>query len=248
MQTQIELFHSPRDILGQPLDGAAAIVVDVLRASNSIITAVGNGCRRVLPVVELYEARALAVRLSAEGALLCGERDARMIPGFDFGNSPAEYVRERVQGRTLIFCSTNGSRAMVRAAEAQRAVVASFANLSATVSALKDASRLAILCAGRLDELSLEDTACGGAIVEAFCRQRHGACQLNDAAAAARALFQQEGKHLRDLARASDHGRYLVELGAEADIDLCVEVDRSTTVPQVLTGDHGLVTVVASST
>lgn len=243
MDAKIDLYLSPRDVVDSELKKSAAIVIDVLRASNSIITAVENGCKRVLPVVEIYEAKTLAVRFAGEHAMLCGEREARMIPGFDFGNSPFEYKAERVKNRTLIFCSTNGSNAMVRAAGAARAVVGSFANLAAIVEQFKSENHIAILCAGLRLRMSLEDTACGGAFVDALMRSRPSAWKLNDAAAAAQALFLHHAKDLAAMARASEHGTYLAHLGADEDIKFCTQMNHMTTVPVIRTESGRLVTV-----
>jgi 2-phosphosulfolactate phosphatase len=243
MEAKIDLYHSPRDYNDAEIKKSAAIVIDVLRASNSIITAIENGCKRVLPVVEIYEAKTLAVRLAFEQALLCGERDAKIIPGFNLGNSPDEYRAERVRNRTLIFCSTNGSGAMVRAGVAPKAVVGCFANVSAIVEKLKSENHLAILCAGLKQRLSLEDTVCGGAFVDALLRARPAAWRLNDAAAAAQALFLHHAKDLAAMAKSGEHGSYLSLIGAEEDVKFCTQVDSTTTVPVIRMGEGKLVAV-----
>jgi 2-phosphosulfolactate phosphatase len=243
MEARIDLYHSPRDFSDNETKKAAAIVIDVLRASNSIIAAIENGCRRILPVVEVYEAKTLGVRFANEHALLCGEREARIIPGFDLGNSPFEYKAERVRNRTLIFCSTNGSHAMVRGAAAARAVVGSFANLSAVVDRLRSENHIAILCAGLRYRISLEDTTCGGAFVDALIRSRSTPWKLNDAAAAAQALFLHHANDIVAMAKASEHGAYLAHIGAEEDVKFCSQVDGTKTVPVIRTDSGRLVTV-----
>lgn len=244
MEARIDLYHSPRDVNDAELKKPAVIVIDVLRASNSIIAALDNGCKRVVPVIEVYEAKTLAVRFASEHALLCGEREARIIPGFDLGNSPFEYKAERVKNRTLIFCSTNGSLAMVRAASATKAVVGSFANVSAVVDKLKSENHIAILCAGLKQRISLEDTVCGGVFIDALFRARPSAWKLNDAASAAQALFLHHAKDLLSMAKSSEHGTYLSHIGAEDDIKYCAQIDSTTTVPVIKTDNGRLVTVV----
>jgi 2-phosphosulfolactate phosphatase len=248
MEATIDLYHSPAHLDGSneaELRNSAAIVIDVLRASHSIITAISNGCRRVLPVAEIYEAKALAVRLSPEPVLLCGERNARMISGFDLGNSPAEYQKERVAGRSLIFCSTNGSRALVLAGRAKRAVVGSFANLSAAVEKFKGEKKIVLLCAGRLGDLSLEDTACGGAFVEALLKVGAENWKLTDSAAAAKALFLHHAADLYAMALSSEHGSYLAHIGAKEDVKQCVQRDTHSTLPLISIDAMRLVTVSA---
>jgi 2-phosphosulfolactate phosphatase len=244
MEARIDLYHSPRDASDADLKKSAVIVIDVLRASNSIIAAMDNGCKRVVPVVEVYEAKTLAVRFASEHALLCGEREARMIPGFDLGNSPFEYKAERVRNRTLIFCSTNGSIAMVRAGSASKAVVGSFANVSAVVDRLKAENHIGILCAGLKQRISLEDTVSGGIFIDALLRARPAAWKMNDAAAAAQALYLHHAQDLFSMAKASEHGAYLSRIGAEDDIRHCAQIDSTTTIPVIKMESGRLVTVV----
>src|SRR5213083_2607015 len=113
---RVGVLLAPRD--GAVPPSAAAVVIDVLRATSTLSAARAYGAARILPAASPEEAAAL--RRQHPGALLCGERESLKIPGFDLGNSPLEYDPARVAGRTLIFCSTNGSRALVSASRARR--------------------------------------------------------------------------------------------------------------------------------
>src|SRR5207244_395253 len=124
----------------------------------------------VRPCAEVEEARALAGQLRAGRVLLAGERHSEPLPGFDLGNSPGAYTAKVCKGRTLVLTTTNGSRALVRAAEAERALVASFVNYSAVCEQLRlDARPVHIVCSGTEGEVSLEDTILAGAIVDYLC-------------------------------------------------------------------------------
>lgn len=202
---------------------AAAVIVDVLRATTTLTTALANGARAVLPASSPEEAFALKRRHPA--ALICGERDGRKVAGFDLGNSPLEYPPEIVAGRTLVFASTNGSIAMRRAAGARRRLLAAFVNASAVVAALAREREVVIVCAGKLGRFSLEDTllagwlcarlvACGGSLV-------------GPAARLALALAPRDASEVRVLVQGASHGRYLRTLGPDyaADVEICGQLD-----------------------
>src|SRR5262249_61091165 len=120
----------------------------------------GPGARRVREAVTPDEARQM--RASEPDALLCGEREGLLIPGFDLGNSPSEYAAAVVQGRTLLFASTNGSLALRAAQGARRRVLAAFVNLAAVVERIAGDPRIVILCAGKPRGVADEDRPCGG--------------------------------------------------------------------------------------
>src|ERR1700722_10394445 len=146
---------------------ATVVVIDVLRATSTIVTALEHGAAGIVPVREADEAIVVMRRLGRERSLLCGERDSRLIAGFDLDNSPASYTRERVAGKTLILTTTNGTRALLEAARGNSTVYcAALLNRAAIVERLVAAKGDAfILCAGNEGALSFEDTLCAGAIV-----------------------------------------------------------------------------------
>src|SRR5262245_46561711 len=163
------------------LAGAVAVVLDVLRATTTIVHALAAGCVAVRPCAEVEEARDLAGSMRAGRVLLGGERGGVPLPGFDLGNSPGEYTAKVCRGRTLVLTTTNGTRALVRAAEADRCLVAGFVNFSAVCEQLRqDARPVHIVCAGIVGEVSLEDTLLAGAFVEYLCEV--GDVRLNDGA------------------------------------------------------------------
>lgn len=202
---------------------ATAVVIDVLRATTTLTLARLHGAVRVLPAATVEQAHALAAR--HPGALLCGERDGRRIAGFDLGNSPFEYAFERVAGRTLVFASTNGSRAMLHAARARRTVLAAFVNAGAVVQALAGARHVVMLCAGSLGGFALEDAACAGWLARAL--QVRGATLDDDGARAARALAPDDAAGVRALVEGAAHGRHLASLGESfaRDVAFCASVD-----------------------
>ena len=211
---------------------ATFVVIDVLRATSSIVTALDNGAAGVVPVREADEAIVVMRRLGRERALLCGERESRLIAGFDLDNSPASYTRERVEGKTLVLTTTNGTRALIEAARGNGTVYcAALLNRAAIVERLAAAEGDArLLCAGSEGALSFEDTLCAGAIVDALVRHdKHLA--LTDAARAAATVYTANAKRLTTAIASGTHARALVAKGFAADVASCAKIDVSRCVP-----------------
>ena len=198
-----------------PAEAAEAptgVVVDVLRASSTIVQALAAGYRRVLCCEEVEEARELR---EAEGeGVLAGERLCVRIPGFDLGNSPGEFVTPLAE--TLILTTTNGTRAIVTAASrCDRVLVGSLLNLQAVVDAAGEAGDdVVVFCAGVKGEFAMDDAYCAGRIVEAL------GGEPTDAAAAAVRLAHSFGTP-EDGLRASESARNLLGAGLEEDIAWC---------------------------
>ena len=217
--------------LGQ-LRGGVAVVVDVLRATTTIIYALAAGCEAVRPCLQVDEARALADGMRAGRVLLGGERGGRPLPGFDLGNSPREYNCKVCRGTTLVLTTTNGTRALIRAAEADRVLVAGFVNYSAVCEQLRlDARPIHIVCAGTDGEVTLEDTLLAGAFVDYLsetCEVR-----LNDAARLAWDCFENHGKVLLGALEISRGAEELKRLGYHEDIRAAAQVDQFALVPEL---------------
>lgn len=221
----------PQLVSPERLKGGLAVVVDVLRASTTIIYALAAGCTSVLPIAEVEKARAVAGKMRAGKVILGGEREGKPITGFDLGNSPAEYTREVCQGAALVFSTTNGTRALLHAAEANRVLMAGFVNFSAVCEQLlKDSLPIHILCAGTDGEITLEDTLLAGAFVECFCEET---VAFNDSARLAWDCFEHHGTVLLESLMLSKGGMNLRSLGYEADIADAAKVDRFMLVPEL---------------
>src|SRR5207248_508469 len=152
------------------LAGGLAVVIDVLRATTTIVHALAAGCTAVRPCAEVEEARELAGEMRVGRALLGGERGGLPLPGFDLGNSPQEYTAKLCHGNTLVLTTSNGTRALLRAIEAERVLVAGFVNYSAVCEQLRhDPRPIHIVCAGTEGEVALEDALLAGALVNYLC-------------------------------------------------------------------------------
>ena len=157
---KVSVMATPLNILPGALDGAAAIVIDALRMTSVAATALSNGCAGVLACAEVDSARQAA---SETGALLGGERNAVLIPGFDFSNSPLEYTAEKVAGRNLVMGTSNGTKAIAAASGAKRVLLAAFVNAKAAAEAVRGEEKTVIICAGTLGAFTLEDALAAGA-------------------------------------------------------------------------------------
>jgi 2-phosphosulfolactate phosphatase len=228
----VRVHLTPERLKPALLADSVAVVIDVLRATTTMIHALAAGCEAVWPVEEVEEARRIAGEMRVGRVLLGGERDGSPLPGFDVGNSPSEYTCSRCKGMTLVLTTTNGTRALVRAAAAARTLIAGFVNYSAVCELLGNEARpVDIVCAGYNGDIALEDALLAGAFVEFLCE--HEPVALNDAARLAWDCFEHHGRILDGALEVSDGGSHLRRLGYVDDIRAAACVDRFALVPQV---------------
>jgi len=236
MKVKVNLEVTAKDTAEAVRRGNIMVVIDVLRCTSSMINALVNGARRIIPVKTLKE----AYRLKSEypSYLLAGERRGTKPKGFDFGNSPLEFTRDKVHGKTLIFTTTSGTVALSRCRTAKFVLIASFLNVSFAASkAIKIASReekeISIVLSGRKGHFSLEDFLCGGAIVEKLIENE---VILSDSAFASLLSFQQAKDSLLDHIMKGEHAQGLVKLGFENDVKFCCQVDVFDITPSLKNG------------
>lgn len=253
----VDVIPTLQTLRPEDVTGRVAVVIDVLRATSTIVTALAAGAADVRPTATPEEARAKLKRLVAargrrDDLLLGGERLGVKIDGFDLGNSPLEYTPETVAGKTILFSTTNGTRTLRRAAGqgasvASRVVVASFLNAVAVVDLLAETPGSVVMaCAGTRGGFSLEDVLLAGLLVDGLERRAAGTAPgdgtiyFRDLARAAAALYRTlAGPDGEDLARAvvtSDHARYLTSLGFAADVAYCASRDTVSIVPEYRAG------------
>jgi 2-phosphosulfolactate phosphatase len=216
------------------LSGRGIVVLDVLRATTTVITALANGAKAVIPAATSEEAVRLASNLEKDGVLLAGERKSVKIEGFALGNSPLEMTPEVVAGKTIVLATTNGTPALVAAQGGDPVLVGAPANFAAlTMRAhqeLADRGELVIICAGRERQFALEDGYAAGRLVKAV-KKGLGRVELNDAAHAALALTgAYDG--WADAFTGAAAARQLTEANLGADVAFCAKPNRFGTVPQ----------------
>jgi 2-phosphosulfolactate phosphatase len=220
--------------LGPPEEPAEdLVVVDIFRSSTSIVTALENGAKEIIPCHSLGRARILRRRLGEE-ALLVGEKRGMTPKNFDLNISPSLLVRERVEGRRIVYCSTNLIRVVSRHMnDAKHLIIGGLVNASAVAKYLKKLGldSITIIACGYIPDklVSLEDVIGAGAIVS-----RLGEEDLSDTALLAKLAY--ENRDWRRLVLQSRTAKYLHNIGWGMDLELCLREDVSNIVP-VLSGD-----------
>jgi 2-phosphosulfolactate phosphatase len=220
------------------LQGAVAVVVDVLRATTMMVHALSAGCTAVIPCLEIDEARRVSSRFPEGEALLAGERQGVPIAGFDLGNSPRSCTPEVCRGKTLIMTTTNGTRAILACLDAERVVIGAFPNFAATAQLLHaDERRIHIVCAGTDGMISYEDSLLAGAFAQHF--KDMGGTLMNDEAEIVAGLWSKIDEAIwfrsgdrvqgntplaRYLTRGRG-GRRVTELGLADDIDAAAQLN-----------------------
>lgn len=239
---RIAVHFLPSLVSSAALSDGAVVVIDALRATTTIVHALAAGALQVRPCLEVDEARQLAAKLAPSQVVLGGERQGIRIDGFDLGNSPTEYSANVVAGRTVIFTTTNGTRAMLHAAAAKTILIGAFVNRRAIVDALADEPTIHLLCAGTRGEITREDVLAAGAIVDGLAPSGAG-LQLNDQAVIARDAWRAAvplvaydnavrlTTELVAALRDSEGGRNLIAEGFEPDIATASQMDRFRLVP-----------------
>lgn len=241
MAMRLRVHLLPTSVRPSELTGAVAVVIDVLRATTTIATALAQGAEAVVPClgIEAAHERAEHLRAGDRRVLLGGERGGRLIPGFDLGNSPAEYSAERVAGRTIVFTTTNGTRAIEACRAAERVLMAAAVNRLAAAAALRGAERVHLVCAGSQGQITREDVLAAGALADALAADNR---ILNDEALMALAAWREVQQRCgqppaqTELARelADSHGgRNLLALGLESDLLAAAALDRNGLVPEL---------------
>lgn len=218
---------------------SVVVVADVLRATTVMVQALENGARCIIPQASNTEASGLYTVLQEQGipVLLCGEKEGFRRPGYDLGNSPLEFTPETVDGKTIVHLTTNGTRALRASADAKEIVIAAFSNIQAVAEHLKeteDADSILFVVSGKEGNYCIEDTVCLGGILTALIDPPGQGFELTDAARTAVDLYTLYGERLLDMIQQSNHGRYLLQIGLEADLPECIKVNTSKLVPKMV--------------
>jgi 2-phosphosulfolactate phosphatase len=212
------------------------VVIDVLRATTTIATALANGATGVIAVEDAEEAIAIGNRLGRDRVVLCGERDSVRIPGFELDNSPASFTSAAVGGKTLLMTTTNGTRALRAVAAAASVRTAALVNRMALADALShEDGEIVIVCAGDNGTFALEDAIGAGAVVDTLL-SLIADVSLHDGARAAALLYRSVAGRLADAVASSDHAQRLALKGFGADLTRCAALDSLNVVPTLRDG------------
>lgn len=211
---------------------ATVIVVDVLRATSVIITALSNGAKSVVPVTSVEEA--LSTKKKLESVVLGGERKAQKIEGFDLSNSPLEYKSEVIHDRNVVITTTNGTKAISKSSAANKIYIGGLINAKAVSSkAISNERDIIIVNAGTNGVFSMDDFITGGAIIDEILSQQE--YELTDIAKTALVIYRSH-KDIKSYVEGAEHYKILVDLGLEEDIDYCLQKDLFDIVPEYKDG------------
>ena len=245
-ECRLNVYTLPGQASPAELAGGTVVVIDVLRATTTIIHALEAGATEVVPCLEVADAQALAANAPRGQYVLGGERGGLPIPGFDLGNSPTDYTPESVKGKTVIFTTTNGTRAMMHCRQADRVLIGAFVNASAVVDRLAGQPEVHLVCAGSAGKVTLDDVLFAGFVVERLVAGRDSRYRLNAQAAAATKQWRlafpaplAEGAEaaqpelLAVELRKGLAGQRLVAIGMADDILTAAQIDRFRSAPEM---------------
>ena len=235
---KLSVHFTPHGVTPAAIAGKPVIVLDVLRATTTIVAALANGAKAVFPAPTAEDALKIAQNMEKGDRLLAGERRCLPIPGFDLGNSPLEMTAKTVGGKTIILATTNGTPALVAAESGSPVIVAAVTNFSAATeaarAALAEAGELHIVCSGRERQFAIEDAYVAGRYVQAVLSGKSRAkraLELNDAAMAAIELVRRYGDKWKGPISAGAAARELARLRFKADVLAAAEPDQYDIVP-----------------
>jgi len=232
---RVEVIPTAGEAVSDDLLQKTVIVIDVLRATSSMATAIEHGARRIIPAETVRQ----ATRMRPEGGMLGGERNGKKIPGFDFGNSPIEYAGEFVRGATIVMSTSNGTRAIRKSLRAGRLLAGAILNASACArAALSFGKDVRIVCAGTGDRFCLEDGLGAGLILHEMLSLKSD-LEVGDFGQAMRCAFLHVKDYLEEALFQCHNGIRLARLGFADDVRFCARPNVYKTVP-FLEGD-GLV-------
>ena len=227
----VEVFLTHSSVTEDDVRDCTVVVIDVLRACSTIATALHNGARAVMPVLDMAQAGRIAANLDEDVYRLGGERNAEKIEGYHLGNSPLEYTREVVEDRDVILNTTNGTKALAGAKSATHLVAGCFLNAERVVDLLREVDGdIVIICAGRKNRLSLEDTVCAGLLLDRLWDSDEPA-SVTDSAHTAYTLYHYDRNDLGVNLRHANHAHFLLDNGHEDDVDYCFQIDAVPVLP-----------------
>jgi 2-phosphosulfolactate phosphatase len=219
---------SPRLLDLYDVNNSIVVIIDVFRATSTIATALYNGAEKVIPVAGVEDCITIGKNLNA---ITAGERDGKIIEGLQHGNSPAEYFRSFIEGKTLVLTTTNGTKLLHMALDrgASEVITGSFPNLSAVCEHLITLNKNVILgCSAWKDRFNLEDTLFAGAVISKI--KEHFAIHC-DSSLMAEDMYQLHCKDLYSFIRKTTHWNRLAAYGLEKDLEYCVTPDIANVLP-----------------
>lgn len=224
---RVEVCHTPSLYHQYEKDNQIVVAIDVLRATSAMCAAFDNGVEKIIPVSTIEEAR----DYKEKGYIVAAERKGQLVEGFDLGNSPFGYTDGKYKGETIVITTTNGTRAINIAKDADTVVIGSLLNLDYLSDWLiKQDKDVLLLASGWKDRFCLEDTICAGAFVDNLIKSTKFTCD-EDSSIAAKYLFLSAKDNYMAFLKASSHRRRLKALSLNKDIKYCLTPNQTNVIP-----------------
>ena len=225
MAKKLDICLSPAQLSLFDLKGKVVVIIDVLRATSTINAALANGVKEVIPVSTIEK----GLEYKDKGYIVGAERNGKKYGGFDYGNSPFEYMSEEVKGKSVVLTTSNGTRALKMSQAADEIITASFLNVNGVIKYLKNQAKDIILfCSGWKDRFSLEDTMCAGSIAQGLA---DSTTTNADSTFAAIHLYTSHANNLFEALQKSAHFHRLSHNGMLKDIEYCVKENTYDSIP-----------------
>jgi 2-phosphosulfolactate phosphatase len=218
---KIETCLSPALLHLYDFSKSIVVVIDVFRATSTIAAVLDNGATRIIPVDTVDDC--ISIGQSIKGSITAGERDGKVMPGLQYGNSPSEYPRAFIQNKTLVLTTTNGTRLLHKTKESQQIISGSFLNLNAVCKYLiAQNCDVLLACASWKDKFNIEDTLFAGAVAKALEHHFETNC---DSTRAAKTLWQAAENNLFEFIKDTSHYKRLSAYGLQDDMEYCCKVN-----------------------
>lgn len=221
---RLQTCLSPALLHTNDVSQSIVVIIDILRATSTIVTAINNGAKSVIPVNSVADCIKLGNQLEV---ITAGERDGRIAEGLAYGNTPFQYTEKFIKGKTLVLTTTNGTRLlhMALAENAKKIIIGSFANLSSVCKYLIEQKQNVVLaCAAWKDRVNLEDTLFAGAVVSKVKEHFTVDCDSSKIAESLYIIARDDMFGFLQMKNASHFNR-LLNFGLEKDIRYCVTED-----------------------
>lgn len=232
LRKRIEVCFTPGEYAYYKDEFEIVVVIDVLRATSAICAAFDNGIKSIIPVPTVEE----ALEYKKKGWLAGAERKGQIVEGFDFGNSPFSYMKEEFRDQEVVLTTTNGTKSLDVAKDAEIVVVGSFLNMDVLSKWLsKQDKNILCLCSGWQDKFNLEDTICAGAISE-YLISTGRFTSIEDSSIAAKYLYLSAKDNYLGYLKSSSHRRRLKNLNLNEDIKYCLTPNQTEVIPILRNG------------
>ena len=227
----ISTIASSADIKCELIERKNVVVIDVLRATSVIVTALANKAKYIVPMESIEEARGYIKDNESTGLILCGERNAKIVEGFHFGNSPLDYTEENIGGKIIIHATSNGTRAINACDESHQTYIASFLNVQVIANQLLyDKKDTVIVCSGTNNQYSMDDAVCAGMIISLI--EQELKITMTDLSWAVKEIYEKNSDNIYSLlSKTCYHIKLLQQSGFEDDIHYCLQQNIYDIIP-----------------